>query len=139
MKLFIRIKNGQPYQHPILEHNFRQAFPNIDIDNLPSEFANFERVDVPNINVYQVFENTIYEWEGDVVKDVHHIRDMTNEEKISKQDRVKQQWAQMNGPQSWIFDEEICDFVPPTPKPNDGNIYIWDEESLSWVQPTEGA
>jgi hypothetical protein len=35
---------------------------------------------------------------------------------------------------SWLLDTEICQWVPPTPYPYDGNLYTWDEETLSWVQ-----
>ena len=24
-------------------------------------------------------------------------------------------------------------WAAPTPKPNDGNSYLWDEESLNWI------
>lgn len=139
MKLFIRIKDGQPFEHPILEDNFKQAFPKVNINNLPLEFATFQRIEQPLINVYEVYEGVTYEWDNDTVKDVHHVREMTNEEKIEKQNQVKDQWTQDGGFASWTFDEETCSFVPPTPRPNDGNRYIWDEESLSWVQPIEGA
>ena len=44
MELFIRVKDGQAFEHPILGDNFRQAFPNINVNNLPSEFARFERI-----------------------------------------------------------------------------------------------
>jgi hypothetical protein len=33
---------------------------------------------------------------------------------------------------SWILNEETCIWEAPTPMPEDENIYIWDEESLSW-------
>lgn len=32
---------------------------------------------------------------------------------------------------SWTLDEN-SDWQPPIPKPEDGNIYIWDESTLSW-------
>jgi hypothetical protein len=35
---------------------------------------------------------------------------------------------------SWSFDEEVFQWLPPTPYPTDGNIYSWDEPSLSWAQ-----
>lgn len=35
---------------------------------------------------------------------------------------------------SWVFDEEFCGYIPPVPKPNDGKIYVWDEESISWKE-----
>ena len=31
MRLFIQIRDGQPFEHPIIEDNFREAFPDIDI------------------------------------------------------------------------------------------------------------
>lgn len=34
---------------------------------------------------------------------------------------------------SWTLDEETCFWNPPTPYPEDGNAYAWNEESLSWV------
>jgi hypothetical protein len=35
---------------------------------------------------------------------------------------------------SWSYDEEINDWVPPTPKPDDGKRYGWDEPTLSWKE-----
>ena len=35
--------------------------------------------------------------------------------------------------ESWIFNEFTCDYDPPTPMPEDGITYEWDEETLSWV------
>lgn len=34
---------------------------------------------------------------------------------------------------SWVLDEETCRWEAPTPYPNDGDIYTWDEDSVSWV------
>lgn len=33
---------------------------------------------------------------------------------------------------SWMLDANY-DWQPPTPKPDDGNAYYWDEGSLAWV------
>jgi hypothetical protein len=33
---------------------------------------------------------------------------------------------------SWSLDEESCKWEAPTPMPNDGLIYYWDEPTLSW-------
>ena len=35
---------------------------------------------------------------------------------------------------SWIFDENTSDWNPPTPYPNDGKIYTWDENLLNWIE-----
>lgn len=32
---------------------------------------------------------------------------------------------------SWNLDENL-QWIPPTPMPVDGNLYIWDEETLTW-------
>ncbi len=133
MKLYIQIKNGVPYEHPILGNNFRQGFPDVDVNNLPPEFAKFERVERPTIGIYQIYEGVTYEWVGDVVKDVHHVREMTFEEKTARQQSIKDAWAQNAGYTSWIFDEETCAFKPPVLYPTDGNIYRWNEETTSWV------
>jgi hypothetical protein len=38
---------------------------------------------------------------------------------------------------SWSLDSNY-DWQPPTPMPDDGNDYYWDEDSLAWVAvPTE--
>lgn len=84
MKLFIQIRDGRPYEHPIMEDNFRQAFPDVDVNNLPSEFARFERIAPPIANIFEVVVDSHYEWDGDIVKDVWVTRPMTEEEEAEK-------------------------------------------------------
>ena len=38
---------------------------------------------------------------------------------------------------SWVLDEATCQWAAPTPYPDDGKIYIWDEGSTAWVEVTE--
>jgi hypothetical protein len=33
---------------------------------------------------------------------------------------------------SWMLDNQMTEWVAPTPYPDNGNLYIWDEPSLSW-------
>lgn len=41
--------------------------------------------------------------------------------------------------QSWILDEETCQWQSPTPYPTDGRPYKWVEEDLNWqLIPIEG-
>lgn len=84
MDLFIQIREGQPYEHPIMDWNFKEAFPDIDPNNLPPEFARFERVNC-NIEVgtYEVPIYT-YGWVGNIVKDIWYTRPMTDEERAEK-------------------------------------------------------
>jgi len=39
---------------------------------------------------------------------------------------------------SWVLDEETCWWDAPTPHPDDGKPYYWDEATLAWVEATEG-
>lgn len=47
-RMFIRIEDGLPAGHPIIEKNFKQAFPTIDLNNLPENFKEFIRVPRPH-------------------------------------------------------------------------------------------
>lgn len=133
MELYIRIKDGQPFEHPIFGDNFRQAFPSVDVNNLPPEFARFTRVAQPSLSAYEVYEGVTYEWQDGGVTDVHHVRSMTDAEKTEKQNEVKTQWGE-HGYASWTFDDTICGFVPPTPRPTDNKLYRWDEVTRSWLE-----
>lgn len=132
MELFIRIKDGQPFEHPILVDNFYQAFPNVDVNNLPSEFARFERIAPPELGTYELYEGVTYEFLNGIVKDVHHVREMNIQEKTEKQEAVKAAWN--NRYPSWTFDEASCSFVAPVAMPLDGKIYSWDESTTAWVE-----
>jgi hypothetical protein len=81
MDLIIRIENGQPFGHPILIDNFCENFPHVDINNLPEEFAKFVRVAPPLFGPDEVYVGVTYEKVDDYYTDVHHIRQMTDEEK----------------------------------------------------------
>lgn len=39
---------------------------------------------------------------------------------------------------SWTLDEESCTWQSPKPYPSDGNLYHWDEYTLSWVKVNMG-
>ena len=34
---------------------------------------------------------------------------------------------------SWILNEDTCDWDPPTPYPTDGGQYDWDEATQTWI------
>ena len=82
MDLFIRIADGQPVDHPIMGDNFRYAFPDIDTENLPPEFAPFVRTEPPAPGPYQVVVES-YEWSDGVVRDAWSLRDMTSDERAA--------------------------------------------------------
>jgi hypothetical protein len=35
---------------------------------------------------------------------------------------------------SWLLDEDTCQWQAPTPYPNDDKRYTWNEESLNWIE-----
>ena len=139
MELFIRIKNGQPFEHPILGENFRQVFPHIDTNNLPPEFARFERVEPPTLGVYEIMspEEPVYELVDGVYKDVWYKRDMTFAEKAVKKRRVieifysREQAANWS---AWVFDEDACIMRPPIPRPApiEGVLVMWCGADNNW-------
>jgi hypothetical protein len=84
-ELYIQIRDGQPHEHPILADNFKMAFPDVNINELSADrFAKFVRVDPPVIGTYDVYEGVTYQWVDGVVKDVHSVRPMTDEEHAAK-------------------------------------------------------
>jgi|LakMenEpi03Aug12_release.lakeMendotaPanAssembly.Ray.scaffolds.fasta_scaffold839029_2 hypothetical protein len=111
MELYIRIVDGQPFEHPIMGDNFREAFPDVDVESLPPEFSRFERVDKPTLGVYEVYVGVTYEFHDNVWKDVHHVRAMTAEEKA---EQIAVVLAKPH-PDGWVFDEERCAWVPDRP------------------------
>ena len=138
MKLYIKLENGQPIDHPMLKENVIQAFPNIDINNLPNNFIKFVRVAPPsNLGVYEIYDGVHYEIIDGVCTDVHTVREMTAEEKQAKQDQAESDWA-VHGYPSWVFDEVTCSFESPIgPPPPDGKSHRWDEATVSWVELEE--
>ena len=114
MELFIRIKNGEPFEHPILGSNFREAFPDIDVDNLPPEYARFERVVAPELGPYEKNQRVQYErGEDGVYRDVWYCDNMTDVEITARQNEVKAQWAASDfTDKSWVFDEATCSYRP---------------------------
>lgn len=35
---------------------------------------------------------------------------------------------------SWALNEDTCLWEAPSPYPDDGKLYVWDEETLAWVE-----
>jgi len=41
--------------------------------------------------------------------------------------------------ESWVLNEDTCNWEAPTPYPSDGKLYTWDEDTLSWVEVNSGS
>ena len=136
MNLYIRIVDGQPFEHPILEENMHSAFPEINLEDLPDNFARFVRVAPPAIGPYEKNQTVSYELKDGVFTDVFSVEQMTAEEKTTKQQAVQADWEANENFSSWVFNAETCMYEAPTAKPDEENMYVWRESDLSWVLVT---
>ena len=134
---YIRLRNGEPIDLPIEEDNLRMFFTNFDENNLPEWLAKVIRTPMRLPGVYEHYEGTFYEWDGDIIREIHRITPMTEMEKRVKQQETISNYINAKADPTWIFDEERCDFVPPIPYPTDGQRYIWDRSKAEWVLFTE--
>jgi hypothetical protein len=80
------MQNGQPWQHPLLEDNVLQAWPGIDLNNLPDNLARFRRLQQPSADVLPVgnFQVAVctYELASDgIYEDTWSVREMDDDEK----------------------------------------------------------
>jgi hypothetical protein len=117
MNLYIEIENNQSKNHPAFEKNLIQAFGYV-----PSNWESFIRIDRPDLGVYElmVSEQSTYEKIDGVWTDVWHKRDMTLEEKTSKQQSILALFNsqyQIENWSAWTFDEATCSMKPPIPRP----------------------
>jgi hypothetical protein len=132
MRMFIRIVDGQPSGNPIIDENFREAFPDVDMNNLPEGFAEFIRVEPPITGPFEVCENCTYEKVGDKYTDVHHVRPMTEGEKAAKIEQLKT----MKPGDNWRWDEAKLIYLPPL-IPTTGGPWRFDTQARGWVVATE--
>ena len=134
MELFIRIIDGQPFEHPIFEDNFKEAFPDVDLNNLPSEFLKFVRVEKPILKKYEVCENeSTYKIVDGICTDDWSLRLMTEEEKAAKDVLLEELRNAPFGPE-WVFDEDFCFWKFRVPYPTDGKQYVWNETEYAWQE-----
>lgn len=141
MNLYIQIENGQPINHPALEENLLQAFP----DGIPSNWEPFVRAAPPVLGDYETFDDpdVTYEKINGVWTDVHQVREMSAEEKaaldqtqkLQKIDIAKARWnslPQRDNFSAWVFNEDTIKYEPPIPRPTDREV-IWHGASNGWV------
>lgn len=124
MILYIEIENEIPKNHPAFEDNLIQAFGEI-----PLSWELFTRVERPVPDTYQVLESdeAVYAKIDGIWTDVWTVRDMTIEEKTTKQQLVRDAFNsrdQAENWSAWILDEDTCTMLPPIPRPQPNQTQI---------------
>ena len=134
MNLYIQTENGAVKKHPAWEENLLQAFGSI-----PSNWEPFIRVQRPTLGTYElmILEEPTYEKVDGVWTDVWHKRDMTAEEKVAKQQTVRDLFSareQAANWSAWTLDEITCAMVPPIPRPEliEGVLVFWCGADNNW-------
>jgi hypothetical protein len=117
MNLYIETENGAVKNHPAFEDNLIQAFGSV-----PSHWEPFVRVERPTPGMYEVLESQepVYAKVNGVWTDVLSVRDMTAEEKATKQQTVIDAFnsrPQAANWSAWSLDEATCTMQPPIPRP----------------------
>jgi len=109
MNLYIQIKDGKPDQHPLIESNVLQVWPDIDLNNLPPNLAKFRRIQQPDATVLPVshFQTAVCTYElaedGVTYQDTWRVKDMNDDEKymVTKKQKADNQ-AQMDSFKGWV-------------------------------------
>lgn len=127
--LYIKIsETGEAIEHPLTEENLRYIYPDISPENIPQGYALFYKTGMPEIEPFKVFVGTEYVKVYNYFEERWIVRDMTEEERNTLIDQIKQ-----NKPfESWLWSDELSCWLPPIPRPEDGLQYRWNEETTSW-------
>jgi hypothetical protein len=153
MKCVIKIDEtgniaAHPENHPMILEVFLHAYPNIDIsgDDPPDGYNwfirknQFYQEDIANslstLTVTQLIDVRYTRLDEKTYHDEYFIRDLTTDELNLKIQRLKE-----NPPtpiKSWTLETDTYFWIPPVPRPKDGNgPYRWDESTTSWVKCVE--
>lgn len=132
--LYIRVIEGKPFEHPVVEENLFAVVKNFDPNNLPEGIEKFVRKHPPVVGFLETFVGTTYQKIDGVWQDVHEIRPLTEAEK-----NYKIKFMRDNFPfQSWDLDEQTGEWIPPVPYPTDDKLYMWNDEIENWVEVEGG-
>jgi hypothetical protein len=136
MNLYIETENGVTKNHPAFEDNLLQAFGAI-----PEHWEPFIRVERPTLSTYQVLDSqeAVYAKVDGIWTDVWTMRDMTTEEKATKQELVRSLFnerEQAENWSAWTLDEATCQMVPPIPRPEpiEGKLVFWCGADANWKE-----
>lgn len=141
IKLYIKVVDGLPVNHPAFELNLIDAFGAV-----PPEWEPFVRVPNPTFTdntLVLTYPTPIYRKVDGVWRDEWQTRSKTQEELAAEKEAVlvpiREMW--MNRPfasnfAAWVFNETTFMFEPPIPRPTEaappGFTYRWSGPDNNW-------
>lgn len=148
MKLYIRIENGFPVNHPAIEENLLDAFNG----EIPADWEPFIRVPDPtrsNNKIVLTHYEPLYVKKDGIWYDYWEYRDKTPEELEEMYRPIKERWnanPYVHNFSAWTFDDVKLMYVPPIPRPADhglqGKFYQWSGVENNWklapLPPNDG-
>lgn len=122
--------------YPILKSNLHYI-PNIDVENLPPDIVRLEKAEPRIKDLFEVDMGVSYQYDNGIVREVINYRDMTHDEMNETIEKIKTEFYEVTGYNSWNFSMEDKVMMPPIPYPgSEDSIYVyeWNEPNVRWDQ-----
>ena len=87
MKLYIKIQNNEPVDHPYLEDNLLECYNG----TIPEEYVLFNRIVAPELGLYEKNQTVTYELVDGVYSDVWRCEQMDEAERKEIDDLIAAQ------------------------------------------------
>lgn len=132
MSYYIKFEDGVSVGHPQALESLQSLYENF-LDNAQS--LGFYPIEVMSSPIIAGNNKTLiavpqYALDGSNATMTYVVRAMTSEEKTNKYNELIDKGYPLAG---WILNSDTLWWEPPVPEPADGNIYIWSNETQSWI------
>lgn len=116
MTFFIKYVDGKIIDHPVSRINLLAVYPEYDfLETFHPDYVRFIREIPPDTGLFQKNLQHRYEFDGESVRDVYTVEEMTEEEKQNKIDAYIA--ANPKPFPSWQFDQATCSWQAPVKPP----------------------
>lgn len=133
-KQYMQIVSGRPTGSALSAEKMAGMFPGHDFAaGAPNGYAEYEPTPRPVLQRFQKIDIELLLQGGKVV-DVLTVRTMTADEKAIAIEIKRRDFVARTGWNSWTYDEDLDQFVPPfsPPLPVPNGIYAWNETAQGW-------
>jgi hypothetical protein len=146
---YIKLENGEPVDFPISEQNLKMTYPELDPTNPPEGFARVIRERIPESNDPQIFETVSYELNEyytriNNTKTYSEVYRLSNFIPETSSEEIENHRKARPDQENWIYDEKIKSLIPPVPKPDNYENYVWSfpdelngETEGKWVKQVD--